>query len=111
MVTSGNPIDDGLIQEIVTRIKAVARPTRVILFGSMAVGTARRDSDMDLLVIEDEVWDTRERALRIRSALAGLGLPVDVIVMRTERFEETKDVVGGIAYPAHKYGRVIYEAA
>jgi hypothetical protein len=29
----------------------------------------------------------------------------------TARFEETKDVIGGIAYPAHKYGRVTYEAA
>ena len=25
--------------------------------------------------------------------------------------EESKDIFGGIAYPAHKYGRVIYEAA
>jgi hypothetical protein len=37
--------------------------------------------------------------------------PVDVIVMRTERFERTKRFTGGIAYPANKYGRVIYEAA
>ena len=28
-----------------------------------------------------------------------------------ERFESTKDIIGGIAYPAHKYGRVLYEAA
>ena len=40
-----------------------------------------------------------------------MGRPLDVIVMRTDRFEETKNVVGGIAYPANKYGRVIYEAA
>jgi hypothetical protein len=31
--------------------------------------------------------------------------------MRTERFERTKLFIGGIAYPANKYGRVIYEAA
>ena len=31
-------------------------------------------------------------------------------VMATERFEETKHVIGGIAYPANKYGKVIYEA-
>jgi hypothetical protein len=36
---------------------------------------------------------------------------VDLIVMRTERFEETKSVIGGVAYPANKYGKVIYEAA
>jgi hypothetical protein len=31
--------------------------------------------------------------------------------MRTDRFEETKSVIGGIAYPANKYGKAIYEAA
>jgi hypothetical protein len=34
-----------------------------------------------------------------------------VIVISRERFEETKNIFGGIAYPAHKYGRVLYEAA
>jgi len=32
-------------------------------------------------------------------------------VISSERFEETKDIVGGIAYPANKYGRILYEAA
>jgi hypothetical protein len=36
---------------------------------------------------------------------------VDVILIASERFEATKNVIGGIAYPAHKYGRVLYEAA
>jgi len=34
-----------------------------------------------------------------------------VIVIAKERFEATKDVIGGIAFPAHKYGKVRYEAA
>jgi len=29
----------------------------------------------------------------------------------SDLFEETKNVVGGIAYPANKHGRVIHEAA
>ena len=41
----------------------------------------------------------------------GLGYPFDIIVMAVERFEESKDVIGGIAYPANKYGKVIYEEA
>ena len=44
-------------------------------------------------------------------ALRGLGFPFDVIVMATQRFEETKDLVGGLALPADRDGRVIYEAA
>jgi len=30
--------------------------------------------------------------------------------MPTERFEESKNIIGGIAYPAHKCGRIVYEA-
>ncbi len=41
----------------------------------------------------------------------GLVFPFDVIVIASERFEETKNLVTGIAYPANKYGKVIYEAA
>jgi len=104
-------IDQRLIQEIVDRITLVTRPDRVILFGSGAKGAMTRDSDLDLLVLEARVEDTRRESRRLREALAGLGIPVDLIVMRTERFEETKGVIGGIAYPANKYGKVIYEAA
>lgn len=43
--------------------------------------------------------------------LRGLGFPFDVFVIVTERFAETKNIFGGIAYPANKQGRVIYEAA
>lgn len=31
--------------------------------------------------------------------------------MRTERYEQTRDLIGGIAYPASRYGVVLYEAA
>ena len=100
-----------LLDEIVARITAVARPARVIVFGSTVTGAATADSDIDLLIVLDEVDDARLESVRLRRALRGVGAPVDVIVMRTERFEETKNVVGGIAYPANKYGRVIYDAA
>jgi len=43
--------------------------------------------------------------------MRGLGFPFDVFIIATKKFEESKNIFGGIAYPAHKYGRVIYEAA
>jgi len=43
--------------------------------------------------------------------VCGLGYPFDVIVISTEWFEEGRDIIGGIAYPANKDGKVIYEAA
>ena len=104
-------IDDTLTDELVRRILTAAKPDRIILFGSAATGTMTRDSDIDLLVIEPEPGNTRDQSVKIRRSLGEVGYPIDVIVISTERFEDTKNIFGGIAYPAHKYGRVLYEAA
>jgi predicted nucleotidyltransferase len=104
-------VDETLLDEVVRRVLTVARPDRIILFGSAATGQMTQDSDIDLLVVEPEPANPRDRSVRIRRALGDVPYPVDVIVMSSERFEETKNIIGGIAYPAQKYGRVLYEAA
>ena len=104
-------IDESLAREIVRRVLAVARPDKIILFGSAAVGEMTRDSDIDLLVVETTPGNQHKESVRIHGVLRGLGYPFDVIVISTEWFEESKDVIGGIAYPANKYGKVIHEAA
>ncbi len=104
-------ISPTLVNEIVKRILEVAEPRRIILFGSAATGQMTKDSDIDLLVLESAPDDTCRESVRIHQAMRGLGYPFDIIVMAVERFEESKDVIGGIAYPANKYGKVIYEEA
>lgn len=102
--------DGDLLKKVVDRILTVAKPERIILFGSGATGLMTRDSDLDLLVIERDFKNQREESTRLREALGDLSIPVDVFAMTHERFEETKGVIGGLAYPANKYGKVIYEA-
>ncbi len=104
-------IDQNLLETIIERILSATQPKRIILFGSAATGTMTRDSDLDLLVIEDGFTDNREENRRLRRTLGDIGMPVDIFAMTQERFEETKSVIGGLAYPANKYGKVIYEAA
>jgi predicted nucleotidyltransferase len=104
-------ISEELIREVVRRILSVAEPDRIILFGSAATGAAGPHSDIDLLVLEPNVSEARSEWSRIDEALQDLGVPVDVLIMKTRRFEETKDLVGGIAYPAARYGQVIYAVA
>jgi len=104
-------IDERLTREIVQRILGVTTPDRIILFGSAASGEMTRDSDIDLLVVAPRPGNTVEERVRLCDALRGLGFPFDVFLIATDRYEESKDIFGGIAYPAHKYGRVIYEAA
>jgi len=104
-------VDEKLTSEIVRRILTVAQPHSIILFGSAATGQMTTDSDIDLLIVEPAPENTRSESIKIRRALGDIGYPVDVVVIGTERFEETCTVIGSIAYPAHRFGRVLYEAA
>ncbi len=104
-------LDDALIEEVVRRVLSVAKPDKIILFGSAATGEMTRDSDIDLLIVEPQPKSPREEYVRIRQALGDLGFPFDILFISTEWFEASKNVVGGIAYPAHKYGKVIYDVA
>jgi len=102
-------IDDSLIAEIVRRLLSVMQPDRIILFGSAVRGPMTPDGDIDLLVIAPAPSNTIENRVRLLRALRGLGFPFDVFMIGSGKFEETKNIFGGIAYPAEKYGRVIYE--
>lgn len=104
-------MDRRIAAELADRVLAASRERirRIILYGSRAYGTAKRDSDFDLLVIETDPVAKREEMLRLRRAVGDIAFPVDVWVMGEQEFEETKNVIGGLAYPAHKHGVVLYE--
>ena len=104
-------INESIVNEIVRRILSIASPDKIILFGSAAKGQMTIDSDIDLLIVEPDPGDRRKASVRIDATLSGLGYPFDVIVISSEWFEVSKNIIGGIAYPANKYGKVIYEAA
>ena len=104
-------IDQTTIDEIVRRVTGAVSAERIILFGSAASGQMTRDSDIDILVLKNSVTDRGAEWLRVQDALLDMRYPFDIIIMASERFEETKDLIGGIAYPANKYGKVVYEAA
>jgi predicted nucleotidyltransferase len=97
------------IQKIVQQIVERFHPQKVILFGSYAYGEPTEDSDLDLLIVTErrlspeETYETRRRFLREFS------IPVQLVCVNDEEFMETKDVIGGIAYPASKYGEILYE--
>jgi uncharacterized protein len=69
------------IAEAARRLAAAAPDAKVILIGSHARGSARPDSDLDLLVIEPEVKSRRAEYVRLREALGNLGVPIDSVVL------------------------------
>lgn len=100
----------GEIERLVACLVERFHPQKVILFGSYAYGEPTEDSDLDFLVLASDP-PPRHEAWRVASELrhAG-GPPIQVVLMRPEEFDETKDVVGGLAYPAHNWGSVLYAA-
>ena len=106
------PADDRRTREELRDRILAARGDQVrklILYGSRAQGTGTPDSDYDLLVVEADPVMPREERRQLRRLLADMPVPVDVWVMGEQEFEETKGVIGGLAYPAHKYGIVLNE--
>jgi uncharacterized protein len=102
-------IDAELLREIIKRIVAVTNPVMVFLFGSAARGSMNRDSDIDLMIIEDSPDISGEEQFKIRKSLRGLGYPFDIVVMSRNFYEQRKNCVGGLASPVSKEGKVIYE--
>ena len=100
---------DCAIELIIKKIVALVAPDTIYFFGSRAYGDHEPDSDLDLLiVIPDPVGDRRQRQNELRHMLAGHRPIVEPWIMGRLEFEETKNIVGGLAYPATHNGYVIY---
>ncbi len=90
-----------------------ARVRRVILFGSRARGDALPESDYDVLVVFTELVpeEWQRTVLELYDAFRGIGVAVEPHPMSELEFEETKGVIGGLAYPAATEGVILYENA
>lgn len=110
VVSNLQPVHHEYLDEVIRRIVAVAKPERIILFGSAARGETGPDSDLDLLVVKSGVH-RRHLAQEIYRGLFGIPVPVDVIVVRPEDVRAFQGKVGTIIDPALREGREVYRGA
>lgn len=106
--TAKDGVTSDLLAEITRRIREVSDPERIILFGSHARGEAGAGSDLDLLVVKDELDSSGDEVEQIYRALADLAVPIDVVVVRKAYVERYGDLVGTVVRPALREGTVLY---
>ena len=104
----GSVPDDLLIRQTLDCLAgAVPAGTRVIVFGSRARGTARPDSDIDLLIIEPEVGDRYREMARLSTLLGRRLIPADVVVMSKRAFETERMIINTLAWNAFHEGETV----
>lgn len=106
-------LSEKLIQDMTEAVVDEVGPRRIHLFGSCARGTPTADSDLDLLIVEDEQFDHRRNRWaelkRIRRALRPFRIPKDILLYSNNEFEKWRDSVNHIVAHAVRDGRLLYE--
>jgi len=100
-------VSQATLDEIIARVVEVARPKKVVLFGSAATGTMGPDSDVDLLIIA-ETNDERTLTKEIYERLFGAGAAVDAIVVTPQAVERYRESPYLVIKAALDTGKVVY---
>ena len=104
---TGRP-EVALLDQLVQAIVRVARPERILLFGSAARGEMRPDSDIDVMVVVPEGTPRRATARAIHRQLLDVPAAVDVVVTTQSAIERHRDNVGLIYASALRDAETVY---
>ncbi len=97
------------LEKAIKIIVQVAKPDKIILFGSHAKGDDRSESDYDLLVLKRGVKKQRSLTQKIYLSFKDVGAPIDVIVADLDKYERLKTDPYLIYSEAARNGRMVYE--
>ena len=103
------PVTDQLLAEVVRRIPTIGAPVKIVLFGSHAKGTARPDSDLDLLIIEESDLPRYRRSGRYRRVLCGVFPAKDIVVWTPQEVEGWRAVPNAFISTVLAEGKLLYE--
>ena len=99
--------DEALIEGATRRLSEVAPDAEIVLFGPRARGHAFDDSELDLVVIEPNFDHRGTEAARLRKALRGLDVALDLVLYRRQEANERRSVPGTFLFHALREGRVL----
>ena len=93
-------IDQETLNAIIQRVVEVAKPDKIILFGSAARDQMGANSDVDLLVIKSGNFHRGRLTEEIYMNLFGVGQAVDIVVVTPEDVERYRDSLALVIHPA-----------
>ena len=103
---------DPVIRQMVEAIVKEVDPLQVVLFGSRARGSAGSDSDVDLLIVEDEPFGAgrsrRREMIRIARALSQFTVPKDILVFTKDEVEHWKPSTNHVIARAFREGVILH---
>lgn len=105
------PSAEDSIADAVQRIARAFQPLQILLFGSRARGTARLDSDIDLIVVFEEVDNHLNKIAEILGVLEDLQYPKDVIVATPDQIKNRSPWTGEVLYSAMPEAKVLYDSS
>lgn len=108
-MTEKRTIPQETLAQIIRRIVEVAKPEKIILFGSAARGEMGPHSDVDLLVIKAGA-NRLELTGQIYRNLHGMQEAVDIVVVTPDDVERYHNSHALVIAPALKDGKVVYAA-
>jgi uncharacterized protein len=97
------------IADMVRRMVDRTSPSRVILYGSYARNEADPDSDVDLLVLFDELDNRRDVVTALYESVKEINVPKDILIATTSEYERFRTVVNTTFYNIGGDGKVLYE--
>lgn len=102
--------DYAKVDEAISRIVDATDPRMIVVFGSVSHHEAEDGSDLDLLVVFDDVESERDLYATIARQFVGLGLPFDLVVMSYADFLRYKDNEYSFTHEIVTTGKVVFDS-
>lgn len=96
------------LRRSIERLVCAFAPTRIVLFGSYAKGSARSGSDVDLLVIAAIDGEPQAHQRRARQLVASSFPPVDVVLCTTDEADNARQARSPFLRSILESGVVVY---